>query len=103
KYFEEVGDMKYAKLVLDAAIGSKKPESYSLYLARAELQARVGRINDAISDDTEAIKLNAGYVQAYEHRAECYQAVARDDRAARDLYRASRLRQDAVGQIPEAT
>ncbi|XP_018015592.1 dnaJ homolog subfamily C member 7 isoform X3 [Hyalella azteca] len=68
-----------------------KNTNSKLYCNRATVAAKLGRLEQAISDCTAALQLDDSYVKAYLRRANTYQQTEQYEEAVRDLEKVYRM------------
>jgi len=62
-----------------------------LYFNRATVCSKINKLNQALEDCTQAVKLDETYVKAYLRRAKCYMDMEMYDEAVRDYEKALEL------------
>ena len=71
--------------ILNKTVSAQDIKSASVFLNRGTINLKNKKINEAISDFTNAIKLNPGDIKGYLLRADCYSIANNIDLSIRDL------------------
>ncbi|KAK9509913.1 hypothetical protein O3M35_004802 [Rhynocoris fuscipes] len=62
-----------------------------LYFNRATVSSKLGRLNEAVSDCTAALKLDPNYIKALLRRAKCYMDLQQYEEAVQDYEKAAKM------------
>ncbi|CAH1253607.1 DNAJC7 [Branchiostoma lanceolatum] len=80
--YQNAYDLYSEALTIDP---QNKLTNAKLYNNRAAVCVKLGRLNEAIQDCTQAIELDSSYVKAISRRATCYMETERFEEAIRDF------------------
>lgn len=86
--FQEAYDLYSEALKIDPCNAMTNAK---LYFNRATVSSRLNRLKEAISDCTEALKLEDNYLKAILRRAKCYSDIGEYEDAVRDYEKACKL------------